>query len=249
MEKFKAVQKDHYDKVFGKKHAWSEPNFSGDTGYFVERFLDTIVDPGAKKILEIGCGNGFLTFFLLKKSSQITAVDISEKAVENMRHQFSGEIHEGSLKLKCADAIDFLENSDDNFDVIVGSGIVHHIEKDDWEKLFSLSFKRLKPGGIFACGPEPNAGGLYGFCWRFAKFFYRIFRMDYDWEVEKGTLDMISKDLKFALRKAGFQSPEVAPFQVVPHFHSKILAYIDKKMIKYASGRLSLYVIIKGKKI
>ena len=46
--------------------------------------------------------------------------------------------------------------------------------------------------------------------------------MEYDWEVEKGTLDMTPKDLKFALKKAGFQNPEVAPFQVIPHFHSKI---------------------------
>ena len=249
MREKKEIQKKFYNKHFAKENDWKDICLETGANFFVERFVGSAVRPDSKKVLEIGCGNGFLTFFLLKKPLQITAIDISEKAVENMRHQFSGEIQEGSLKLKCADALEFLEAADEKYDAIIGSGIIHHIEKKDWEKLFGLAHKKLNPGGIFACGPEPNAGGLYRFCWPFAKFFYGLFGMKYNWEVEKGTLDMIPKDLKFALKKANFQSPEVAPFQVIPHFHSKILAYIDKKMIKYVSGRLSLYIIIKGKKI
>lgn len=249
METNKIIQKRFYDKHFGSKFARGSADFSESTAYFTNRFLDSVLKPGSKKILEIGCGNGMLTSFLLQRKAEITAVDISEKAIENMQYQFSGEIQQGKFKLKCADILDFLESADEKYDVIIGSGIVHHIEKGDWGKLFALSFERLKSGGIFACGPEPNAGGLYRFCWRFAKFFYRIFGMEYDREVEKGTLGMIPKDLKFALKKAGFQSPEVAPFQAIPHFHLKFLAQIDKKMIRYISGRLSLYTIIKGKKI
>lgn len=242
------IQKKFYDKYFGEESAWGSADFSDDTKYSTNRFLDAVLRPESRKILEIGCGNGFLTFFLLKRSANITAVDVSSKAIENMRGQFSGEIDQGKLKLECGDLIEFMENSNETFDAIVGSGIIHHIEKESWDKFFSLSFDKLKPGGIFACGPEPNASGCYRLCWRWAKFFYKFFGMDYDWEVEKGTLDMIPKNLQSSLKRAGFQNPEVAPFQTIPHFHSKILAYIDKKMIKYASGRLSLYIIVKGEK-
>lgn len=248
MSENKEIQKNFYDKHFGKERARSSTDFSKSTKYFTNRFLDAVLRPGAEKILEIGCGNGFLTFFLLKRSANITAVDISSKAIENMRGQFSSEVGQGKLKLECGDLIEFLENSDETFDAIVGSGVIHHIEKENWDKLFSLSLDKLKPGGVFACGPEPNAGGLYGLCWRFAKFSYRLFGMDYDGEVEKGTLNMIPKNLKLFLKRAGFHNPEVAPFQIIPHFHIKILEYIDKKLIKYVKGKISLYVIVRGEK-
>lgn len=248
MRENKEIQKIFYDKHFGKERAWNSSDFSGSTKYFTNRFLDSVLNSGSKKILEIGCGNGFFTSFLLKRSANITAVDISSRAIENMRGQFSSEVSRGKLKLECKDLIEFLENSDETFDAILGSGVIHHIEKENWDKLFSLSFDKLKPGGIFACGPEPNAGGLYKLCWRWAKFFYKLFGMDYNWEVEKGTLDMISSDLKSALRKAGFQAPEILPFQCIPHFHIKMLEYIDKKLIKHFRGRISLYIIVRGKK-
>jgi SAM-dependent methyltransferase len=248
MQDSKEIQKKFYNKHFAKENNWNNIRFESGANYFIERFLEMAVGSGTKKILEIGCGDGFLTSFLLKRNVQITAVDISGKAIENMRHQFSEEIGQGKLKLKCADAVEFLETAEEKYDAIVGSGIIHHIKKEDWKKLFWAARKKLSPGGVFACGPEPNAGGFYSLVWPFAKFFYRLFGMDYNWEVEKGTLDMIPKKLIISLKKSGFPDPEVVPFQAIPHFHSRILAYIDKKMIEYASGRFSFYIIIKGKK-
>jgi hypothetical protein len=66
--------------------------------------------------------------------------------------------------------------------------------------------------------------------------------------VEKGTIDMIPKNLKSALGKTGFQSPEILPFQFIPHFHIKTLEYIDKKLTKRVKGRISLYIIVRGKR-
>lgn len=244
----KEVQKQFYDKYFDKECAWDGHAFSESTRYFTDRFIEDILKAGSENILEIGCGNGLLTYFLLKKGVKITAIDISRKAIENMRKQFRSEITQGRLRLECGDLIEFLENSNETFDAIIGSGIIHHIEKSDWNRLFALSHKRLKPKGIFTCGPEPNAGGLYSICWRFAKYFYKIFGMDYDWEVEKGTLNMVPGTLKSFLKRAGFHNPEIAPFQAIPHFRIKILEYIDKKLIKYAKGRISFYITIRGKK-
>lgn len=248
MDNSKEVQKKYYNRHFAKDNNWNDVCFESGSKYFIERFIDSAIRPEAKKVLEIGCGNGLLTFFLLKRSVNITAIDISGRAIENMRHQFAGEIREGLLELKCADVIEFLKSTDEKYDAIIGSGIIHHIKKEDWKNLFQSARRGLVPGGIFACGPEPNAGGLYALAWPFARIFYKLFGMEYNWEVEKGTIDMISSDLKAALKESGFQAPEILPFQCIPHFHIKMLEYIDKKLIKHFRGRISLYIIVRGKK-
>jgi len=242
------IQKKFWDNNFEKENKPDNSDFSRDIKYFKERFLDIVINPEAKKILEIGCGNGMLTFFLLKRKIKIIAIDISEKAIANLNRWFSEEIRSGKLRLVCSDLLEFLANSRENFDVIVGAGIIHHIEKKDRKKLFRLVYQRLNPGGIFACGPEPNAGGLYALAWRLAGIFFRIFGMKYDWEVEKETLNMKSGAIKRELKKAGFGKYDIMPFQCIPHFHLRILELMDRKIINHVRGKFSMYIIVKGEK-
>jgi hypothetical protein len=58
---------------------------------------------------------------------------------------------------------------------------------------------------------------------------------------------MVPKNLKYAMKKAGFSTPEIEPFQLIPHFHLKFLEYIDKKLINYIPGIFSFYIIVMGK--
>lgn len=242
------IQKKFYDNAFGTAHIYKDADFPESSQYLNNRFLDIAIKKDARNVLEIGCGDGLLTFFLLKRSINITAVDISSKAIENMRKQFSGDISSGKLRLVNDNLVDFLEKNREEFDVIIGSGIIHHIEKSDWDKLYSLIYKKLKPGGVFSCAPEPNAGGLYRVCWRFARYFYKLFSIDYDWEVERNTLNMISNKLEFSLKKAGFSNAEILPFQSIPYFHSKFLARLDKSILGKLKGKYAMYIIIKGRK-
>jgi SAM-dependent methyltransferase len=248
MDSNQKIQKEFYNKAFSASQPLKDSSPFVGNNFFVERFVRLTIAPGAKKVLEIGCGDGFLTSFLLEKPLQITAVDISEEAIKSIRGKFAKEISCRKLKIVCADVVKFLENTDEKYDAIVGSGIIHHIEKKEWGKLFSLAYAKLNTGGIFSCGPEPNAGGLFSLAWRSAGFFYKLFDMDYDWEVEKGTLDMKPRKLKDAMKQAGFTDLEIASFQLIPHFHIKILEYIDKKLISYIPGKFSLYIIVKGRK-
>jgi cyclopropane fatty-acyl-phospholipid synthase-like methyltransferase len=227
----------------------NDSGFSSDAIYFKERFINGVLKPEAKKVLEIGCGNGMLTFFLLKRDIKITAIDISEKAIENLGRWFEKEVGNKKLNLVCGDLMEYLENSGEKFDVIIGSGIIHHVEKKDREKLFRLAYEKLNPGGIFACGPEPNAGGLFAVAWRFAKIFYKIFGMEYDWEVEKETLNMKPHAISRELKSVGFENFEIEPFQCIPHFHLGILGFIDKKIINHIKGKFSFYITVKGEKM
>lgn len=244
----KKIQKKFYDTMFSEEFVWKDSNYSECTRYFTNRFIDETIWPECKKILEIGCGNGLFTFFLLKKKIDITAIDISEKAISSLENQFKKEITSGQLKVECRDIVEYLKNTNEKFDMIIGSGIIHHLEKNNWDKFFNLAYEKLNRGGIVAFAPEPNAGGLYRFIWRFAKFFYKLFGMDYDWEVEKGTINMKPWLLKYQLKKCGFKNPEILPFQIIPHFQIKTLENLDKKLIDYIDGKFSMYIILKGSK-
>jgi len=242
------IQRDFYNKAFKTMHIWKDCDFPESSAYLHDRFLDMVFENKPKNILEIGCGDGLFTFFLLKRPAKITAVDVSDKAIESMRRQFHKEITNGKLKLAASDLISFLEKTDEKFDLIIGSGIIHHIEKEDWDKLYKLAYQKLNPGGIFSCAPEPNAGGLYKICWRFARYAYKLFGIEYDWEVEKGTLNMISNRLKNALGIAGFSKIEILPFQSIPYFHSKILAHFDRLILDKINGKFAMYIILKGER-
>ncbi len=244
----KIVQKKYYNEKFEAASPWKSQAISANTKYLNERFINLVVGKNVQEVLEIGCGNGLLTFFLLKKPLRITAIDIAEKAIECMEKQFAEAVSQGKLRLQCADIIEFMEQANEKYDAIIGSGIIHHVEKKNWNSLFRAAYKSLKPGGIFACGPEPNAGGLYRLAWPCARLFYRFWGMDYDEKVEKGTREMIPKNLKLELKKAGWQNPEILPFQVIPHFNLRLLEYLDRKLSKHLGGAKSFYIIVRGKK-
>ena len=60
------IQKKFYDKAFEKTHIWKDADFPASSQYLNNRFLDIVIKNDTKNVLEIGCGNGLLTFFLLK---------------------------------------------------------------------------------------------------------------------------------------------------------------------------------------
>lgn len=246
---FGDLQKQWYDKIF-QKNQWSESKISADTKYFTERYLNLLGDLSGKKVLEIGCGDGLLTYFLLqRKEKKIFGVDISKTAIKNAKTQFAKDVDKGRLLLICDDIINYLGNKkDEKFDLIVGSGILHHIEKNQLRKLLTLVNGKLKKGGVFACAPEPNGLFPLNIFWRLAPLVYRLFGIDYSWQVEKGTLNMRAPFLRQILAESGFGVKSIKPFQLIPHFRLNFLVSLDKFLIDRFSFGIPMYIIVYGKK-
>lgn len=107
----------------------------------------TNVDLSNKKILDFGCGDGQLTFFLASKGvSQITGVDISESAINNANKKLNSYDPpmgvEIDFKIGTTEKLPFEDNS---FDMIVAFDCMEHVMEPgailkDW-------FRVLKPGG------------------------------------------------------------------------------------------------------
>ncbi len=98
-------------------------------------------DVKGKKILEYGCGPGSQAFTLAKRGAEVDAIDISEVAIEQAGEQAEKLGVNINFTVMDAESLDF---EDDTFDLVCGSGILHHL---DLEKCYRELTRVLKPGG------------------------------------------------------------------------------------------------------
>ncbi|MGS2761296.1 class I SAM-dependent methyltransferase [Sinomicrobium sp. M5D2P9] len=108
------------------------------------------VNPGARNLLDIGCGAGNYTLKMLSKLPDLncTLVDLSgamlKRAEERVKEKTNGKIdvfHGDIREVKLPD---------NHFDIVLAGAVLHHLREDkDWEDIFGKIYKILKPGGSF----------------------------------------------------------------------------------------------------
>lgn len=100
-----------------------------------------------RRILELGCGTGNLSSLLIERfpKSEIVLVDISADSIDACRERFAGD------RLECRQA-DFrdLEFAGSEFDLVVSSISVHHLDAAEKQRLFSRVHGWLNESGVFA---------------------------------------------------------------------------------------------------
>jgi ubiquinone/menaquinone biosynthesis C-methylase UbiE len=103
-----------------KNQTWLSKIEEKNQEQFLKRFLQKY---SFKNILEIGCGNGRLTKFLLNISNfdSILAIDISEDLIMQAQKKFSNP----KITFQNQDVLKF--SSDKKFDLIFGGEILMHI--------------------------------------------------------------------------------------------------------------------------
>lgn len=95
-----------------------------------------------QKILDLGCGAGFLTNAFAKQGHQVTGVDLSAQSLEVAKKRDSTHsVHYLHLD---AFALAFPEKS---FDVVCAMDFLEHIERP--EKIIQQAARLLRPGGLF----------------------------------------------------------------------------------------------------
>lgn len=101
-----------------------------------------IGDVKGKKILEFGCGTGWITAELASLGAFVDAFDISSEAIEQAEVLIASInlLDKCSLKVMNAESLDY-EN--DTFDVVFGFAILHHL---DLSKALPEICRVLKPG-------------------------------------------------------------------------------------------------------
>jgi ubiquinone/menaquinone biosynthesis C-methylase UbiE len=142
-----------HDRKYATHDALPRHYQAGPTEAVFQRMLDMLGDDLSNvRVLEYGCGDGWITGQLARRGARVSAFDISGEAVaqtqEMMRAAGLGD--RCDVRVMAGEQLDYPDNT---FDIAVGFAILHHLEMD--RALRELK-RVLKPGGqaLFA---EPLA--------------------------------------------------------------------------------------------
>lgn len=122
-----------------------------------ERLLSFIKNRSPKKILEIGCGTGFLTELINKELDFKTyiALDIVEECA-----QYIGNINP-NITFISADIEEFIKENSERYDLIISNASLQWV--DDFEGVINTLEERLNPNGelIFSTFGNENFREIY----------------------------------------------------------------------------------------
>lgn len=167
--------------------------------YFTYQYGDHIVEhfskeiPKRSKILDYGCGTGFIIKHLIGRDYEVYGTDSSEESV-----QFTNNQYRGVSNFKGAYMLQDIQTLNQKFDIILVIEVIEHLDDHFLFSLLDNIKKLLNPGGkiIFT---TPNAEDLERslvYCPNCNHTFHR-------WQhVRQWTVDSLS----YILEKKGFQN-------------------------------------------
>lgn len=106
----------------------------------LERYRDRL----SGRVLEIGCGGGRLSGYLVEIAAELHAIDISPEMVEHCRATYPG------ASFAIGDMRDLSEHADDSFEVVfAGSNVLDAVGAADRERALREFARVLAPDGLF----------------------------------------------------------------------------------------------------
>jgi tRNA (cmo5U34)-methyltransferase len=106
--------------------------------------------PGARDLLDIGCGAGNYTIKMLERVPDLhcTLVDLSQSMLDAARDRVSEHTH-GQVRTMAGDMRELVLGGE-AFDIALASATLHHLRtEDEWRAMFVKIFRALRPGGSF----------------------------------------------------------------------------------------------------
>jgi tRNA (cmo5U34)-methyltransferase len=109
-----------------------------------------VATPGARSLLDIGCGAGNYTLKLLErfKSADATMIDLSRPMLDRAQQRVS-QVTAGRVTTLQAD-IREAQLGESRYDVVVAASVLHHLRSsEEWSTVCDKVFASLRPCGSF----------------------------------------------------------------------------------------------------
>ena len=121
MLKAKQYGMDYWDG--DRRHGYGGYKYDGRWRPVAEKLIETYKLPPAAKILDVGCGKGFLLLEIKKllPDCDVTGFDISEYAIANAPEDIRDRLY-------CANARAPFNHRDEQFDLAISLGCLHNLE-------------------------------------------------------------------------------------------------------------------------
>ena len=103
---------------------------------WLDKFSD-VIDNSTTPILDLGCGSGNDTLYLINRGKRVISCDQSSNAIENIKRNFP-EVYD----TKCFNMLDGMPFDDDSFDIVIADLCLHYFRKLDTFKILN-EIKRI----------------------------------------------------------------------------------------------------------
>lgn len=139
----------------GRNHSVNKPFSDSESPRF---FMDmgaifSFLPAPPARILDCGCGTGWLSYFLARKGYNVVGQDCNSDAIELAKTHPVFLKTGGSIDFVCGDFESL--NYNNEFDAIIFYSSLHHSQ--DERKAIICAYKALKTGGVFIA-IEPGVG-------------------------------------------------------------------------------------------
>ena len=100
--------------------------------------LDNIDE--TSNVLDLGCDLGDISFIIAEKAKKVVGIDYNEKAIEVAKKRYQRH----NLEFQYGEALEFLKNSSENFDILILSHILEHLDNpQEFLNKFKNNFKAI----------------------------------------------------------------------------------------------------------
>ena len=145
----------YYDRIgdAGRAHAVGKPFSDDDCGLYLLRAgaLFTLLPPPPARVLDRGCGTGWLSYFLARRGYEVVGTDVSAEAIRLAKSAAYPGSPTPQFLVDDSEAATF--NAE--FDAVVFFDSLHHAT--DERVALASAFRALRPGGV-CIALEPGRG-------------------------------------------------------------------------------------------
>jgi demethylmenaquinone methyltransferase/2-methoxy-6-polyprenyl-1,4-benzoquinol methylase len=169
----------------------------GGEGRFHQLPLQGLTIASETKVLDLCCGSGQATRFLVQYSQDVTGLDVSPVSLERAR----GNVPQAQYVEALAEEMPFGNNQ---FDLVHTSVAMHEMKPKQLQQIFQEVYRVLKPGGVFAMVDFHKPSNLL--FWPGLTIFLWLFETETSWQLLETDLVELLKDVGFGISAHTFHA-------------------------------------------